>query len=51
VLNTVKLNQSAAEQACNDVGGRLASWSTQSEQYEVELFYISQALLITNVHQ
>jgi hypothetical protein len=51
VLNTVKLNQTAAELACNDVGGRLASWSTQAEQYEVELFYLSNGYLITNFHK
>ncbi len=51
ILNTVMLNQSTADQACNDVGGRLASWSTQAEQYEVELFYIAQGLLIPNFHK
>ena len=32
------------------VGGRLVSWSSQSEQYEVELFYLSNGLLIPNFH-
>ncbi len=50
VLNTVKLNQSAADLACNDVGGRLTSWSTQTEQYEVELNYLDKGLLIANFH-
>jgi hypothetical protein len=51
VLNTVMLNQSDAELACNNVGGRLASWSTQAEQYEVELFYLSNGYLIPNYHR
>lgn len=40
--NTNPLDQKAAEQVCNDLGGHLVSWSSYEEQFEVEQYYIKQ---------
>jgi hypothetical protein len=41
-LNTNLLDQKAAQQVCNDMGGHLASWGSYEEQMEVEQYYIKQ---------
>ena len=45
------LTQSAAERACNDVGGHLAAYNNLNEQKEVEQYYLTQGLLLSSYHK
>ena len=49
-LNTMKMNFSTAEAACNLQGGHLVSYSNLEEQQEVENFFVKSGLLFPTCH-
>jgi hypothetical protein len=50
VLNTSIVNRYQAQQACNDIGGNVVSFSSITEQFEVEHYFIEAGVLLPQYH-
>jgi hypothetical protein len=51
VLNTNQTSQKDAQAKCSSLGGNLVSWSSYTEQLEVEQYYIKQGFLMPVFHK